>query len=130
MAISFNCWRSLLIYCILCFVCCLNLFFCATSTFVCFLPIWSRFKYTHEGVFISETDKYIVSFFFGDKGLKLSLLNANVYFLKVFFSVKDQYKAQKNSNFYLTIRFTTPWCNWKLLFQDANFFPAALTTKD
>ena len=28
----------------------------------------------HEGIFVSEKDKYIVSFFFDDKGLKLSLL--------------------------------------------------------
>ena len=27
------------------------------------------------GIIVSETDKYIVSFFFDDKGLKLSLLN-------------------------------------------------------
>ena len=30
---------------------------------------------SHEGVFASETDKYIVSFFFDDKDLQLSLLN-------------------------------------------------------
>ena len=30
---------------------------------------------SHEGIFVSETDKYIVSFFFDGKGLKLSLLN-------------------------------------------------------
>ena len=30
---------------------------------------------SHEGIFASETDKYIVSFFFDDKGLQLSLLN-------------------------------------------------------
>ena len=30
---------------------------------------------SHEGIFVSETDKYIVSFFFDDKGLQLSLLN-------------------------------------------------------
>ena len=27
------------------------------------------------GTFVNETDKYIVSFFFDNKGLKLSLLN-------------------------------------------------------
>ena len=30
---------------------------------------------SHEGIFVSETEKYIVSFFFDDKGLQLSLLN-------------------------------------------------------
>ena len=30
---------------------------------------------SHEGIFVSETDKYIVSFFFDDKGLQISLLN-------------------------------------------------------
>ena len=29
---------------------------------------------SHEAILVSETDKYIVSYFFGDKGLKLSLL--------------------------------------------------------
>ena len=29
----------------------------------------------HEGIFVSEIDKYIVFFFFDDKGLTLSLLN-------------------------------------------------------
>ena len=29
----------------------------------------------HEGLFVIEIDKYIVSFFFDDKGLKLTLLN-------------------------------------------------------
>ena len=29
----------------------------------------------YEGMFVSETGKYIVSFFFDDKGLQLSLLN-------------------------------------------------------
>ena len=39
-----------------------------------------------KGIFVSETDKYIVSFFF-DKGLKLSLLNLYLFvFLKVFLS--------------------------------------------
>ena len=30
---------------------------------------------SHEGIFVTEIDKYIASFFFDDKGLKLSLLN-------------------------------------------------------
>ena len=30
---------------------------------------------SHGGIFVSETEKYIVSFFFDDKGLQLSLLN-------------------------------------------------------
>ena len=30
---------------------------------------------SHEGIFISKTDKYTVSFFFDDKGLQPSLLN-------------------------------------------------------
>ena len=30
---------------------------------------------SHEGISVSEIDKYIISFFFDDKGLKLSLLN-------------------------------------------------------
>ena len=30
---------------------------------------------SHEGLFVSEIDKYIVSFFLDDKDLKLSLLN-------------------------------------------------------
>ena len=30
---------------------------------------------SHDGIFVSETDKYIVSFFFDEKGLQLSLLN-------------------------------------------------------
>ena len=30
---------------------------------------------SHEGIFVSEIDKYIVSFFFDEKCLKLSLLN-------------------------------------------------------
>ena len=30
---------------------------------------------SHGGIFVTETDKYIVSFFFNDKGLQLSLLN-------------------------------------------------------
>ena len=30
---------------------------------------------SHEVIFVSETDKYIVSFFFDDKALQLSLLN-------------------------------------------------------
>ena len=30
---------------------------------------------SHEGIFSIEIDKYIVSFFFDDKDLKLSLLN-------------------------------------------------------
>ena len=30
---------------------------------------------SHEGIFISETDKYTVSSFFDDKGLQPSLLN-------------------------------------------------------
>ena len=29
---------------------------------------------SHGGIFVSETEKYIVSFFFDDKGLQLSLL--------------------------------------------------------
>ena len=31
--------------------------------------------HSHEGLFISEIEKYIVSFFLYDKSLKLSLLN-------------------------------------------------------
>ena len=55
---------------------------------------------------VSEIDKYIVSFFFDEKGLNLSLLNKYIYFLFFKFSwVKDQYETQKDSNFYLTIRF-------------------------
>ena len=30
---------------------------------------------SHDGIFVSETDKYIVSFFFDEKGLQVSLLN-------------------------------------------------------
>ena len=30
---------------------------------------------SHKGIFVNETDKYIVSLFFDDKGLKLSLLS-------------------------------------------------------
>ena len=30
---------------------------------------------SHEGIFVSETNKYIVSFFFDEKDLQLSLLN-------------------------------------------------------
>ena len=30
---------------------------------------------SHEGIFVSEIDKYIVSFFFDDEGLKLRLLH-------------------------------------------------------
>ena len=30
---------------------------------------------SHGGIFVSETDKYIVSFFFDEKDLQLSLLN-------------------------------------------------------
>ena len=30
---------------------------------------------SYEGIFVSEIDKYIVSLFFDDKGLKLSLLS-------------------------------------------------------
>ena len=30
---------------------------------------------SHGGIVVSETDKYIVSFFFDDKGLQLSSLN-------------------------------------------------------
>ena len=30
---------------------------------------------SHGSIFLSETDKYIVSFFFDDKGLQLNLLN-------------------------------------------------------
>ena len=30
---------------------------------------------SHEGTIVSKIDKYIFSFFFDDKGLKLSLLN-------------------------------------------------------
>ena len=37
---------------------------------------------SYEGIFVSEIDKYIVSFFFDDKGLKLNLLNEH---LLVFF---------------------------------------------
>ena len=66
----------------------LELLFYATSTFVCFSPIWSRFKYiisktklNHVNikamrvVHLLGIDKYIVSFFVDNKGLKLSLLN-------------------------------------------------------
>ena len=35
----------------------------------------SRKHQSHEDIFVSETDKYIVSFFSGNKGLKFSLLN-------------------------------------------------------
>ena len=65
---------------------CLDLFFFATSTFICFLQpetgsnnkrdkTISCEHQSHEGIFVNETDKYIVSFFFDDKGLQLSLLN-------------------------------------------------------
>ena len=30
---------------------------------------------SHGGIFVSETDKYIVSFFFDEKGFQFSLLN-------------------------------------------------------
>ena len=30
---------------------------------------------SHEGIFVSETDKYIVSFYLGDKDLQLRILN-------------------------------------------------------
>ena len=40
-----------------------------------------------EGIIVSQIDKYIVSFFFDDKGLKLSLINQ--YYLFFFkFSMK------------------------------------------
>ena len=35
----------------------------------------SRKHRSHKGIFVSETDKYIVSLFLDDKGLKLSLLS-------------------------------------------------------
>ena len=36
------------------------------------------------GIIVSEIDKYIVYFFFDDKGLKFSLLKTNIYlFFKV-----------------------------------------------
>ena len=62
---------------------------------------------------VSEIDKYIVSFFFDYKGLKLSLLNEYLLFLKVFLKIifsflKDQYETRKDSNFHLTIRFRKP----------------------
>ena len=64
----------------------LDLFFFVTSTFVCFLRIEAGSNnkgdktkscehQSHEGIFISENDEYMVSFCFGDKGLKVSLLN-------------------------------------------------------
>ena len=48
---------------------------------------WSKTKvckhHRHEGLFVSETDKYIVSFFFNDKALQLSLLSQYLFaFLK------------------------------------------------
>ena len=60
---------------------------------------------SRESIFVSEIDKYIVSFFFDDNGLKLSLLNE---YLFKFSQVKYQYETRKKSNFYLTIRFTKP----------------------
>ena len=33
------------------------------------------------GIIVSEIDKYIASFFFDDKGLKLSLLKTNMYLI-------------------------------------------------
>ena len=42
---------------------------------------------------VSEIDKYIVSFFFDGKGLKLSLLNQ--YFFKSFLKLKISMKLEK-----------------------------------
>ena len=70
---------------------------------------------------VSEINKYIVSFFFDDKGLKLSLLNEYsfvfvflFYFVFLIFCswVKDQHETQNsNSNFELTNRFRKPRSN-------------------
>ena len=84
MAISFNCRRLFLIYCILSFVS--ISFSTQPQPLVVFLQseassVNKRDKtksckhQSHGGIFVSETEKYIVSFFFDDKGLELSLLN-------------------------------------------------------
>ena len=84
MAISFNCWRLFLIYCILSFVS--TFFSTQPQLLLVFLQSQAVLNnkqdkaksckhQSREGLFVSEIDKYIVSFFFDDKGLKLSLLN-------------------------------------------------------
>ena len=45
------------------------------------------------GIIVSEISKYLVSFFFDDKGLTLSLLNVYLFFYK-FSKVKDPYEVR------------------------------------
>ena len=78
-----------------------------------------------EGIIVSQIDKYIVSFFFDDKGLKLSLINQ--YYL---FFFKFSMKLKKIQIFILQVDLGNPRSNLKLFFQDVNFLPAALAVKD
>ena len=78
-----------------------------------------------EGIIVSQIDKYIVSFFFDDKGLKLSLINQ--YYLLFF---KFSMKLKKIQIFILQFDLGNPRSNLKLFFQDVNFLPAALAIKD
>ena len=79
-----------------------------------------------EGIIVSQIDKYIVSFFFDDKGLKLSLINQYHYF----FFFKFSMKLKKIQIFILQFDLGNPRSNLKLFFHDVNFLPAALAIKD
>ena len=61
---------------------------------------------SHERIFVSETDSFIVHFFFGDKGLKLSLLKQ--YFFKSFFKLKISMKLEKIQFFILQFDLENP----------------------
>ena len=49
----------------------------------------------HEGIFVSEKDKYIVSFFFDDKGLKLSLLKYYLFAFSSFLKERPVWNSKK-----------------------------------
>ena len=85
---------------------------------------------SHEGKFVSEIDKYIVSFLFDYKGLNL-VYQTNIYlFFFSFLKLKISMKFEKIRIFILQFDSENSRPNQKLFFQDANFLPAALIIKD
>ena len=66
---------------------------------------------SHECIFVSEIDKYIVSFFFDDKGLKLSLLNQYLFVFFTFLKLKISIKLEQIRIFILQFDLGNPQPN-------------------
>ena len=63
------------------------------------------------GIIVSEIDEYIVSFFFDDKVLKLSLLNEHLLVLLSFSKLKISMKLEKIRIFLSQFDLGKPWPN-------------------